>query len=93
MSAETDLLKYTFTNSGTSKTVAGPGYNISSNVLPNVSGIVVTKRKSWILFTGIGLAIFGIILLLFLKPKTGEYYEGNSGKMSKNLKSKMSNKQ
>lgn len=93
MSAEKDLLKYTFTNDGQSKTVAGPGYIISSDVLPNVSGIVVTKRKSWILFTGIGFVILGVILLLFLKPKNKVNYEKNDGKMSKNLKSKMSNKQ
>lgn len=88
MSAEKDLLKYTFTNDGQSKTVAGPGYIISSDVLPNVSGIVVTKRKSWILFTGIGFVILGVILLLFLKPKNKVNYEENDGKNVKKFKIK-----
>lgn len=49
--------------------VAGPGLKVDKNSKPNVSGLVYKTRKQWALYTGGGLLIAGLLLVIFLKPK------------------------
>lgn len=66
-----DLVSFTITNISTNEifSIPGPGLTLIENLVPNVSGIKIKKRKNWALYTGAGLAIVGILVAVFTKPK------------------------
>lgn len=68
LSADPDLFTFVLKNGTSSEVVPGPGMTKVTDQ-PNVSGNVKKIRKNWALYGGIGTAIVGILVTLFLKPK------------------------
>jgi hypothetical protein len=86
LSADPDLFNFVITNGNQKSFVKGPGMALISKT-PNCSGLVKTVRKDWALYAGIGLAIVGILISIFMKPKeTAKKVAGEPKKEVKKIK-------
>jgi hypothetical protein len=56
--------------------IRGPGLIASTPDIINTSGFKETKRKQWILYSGIGVLTIGVIGVLYTTLSKKEHYEG-----------------
>jgi hypothetical protein len=84
LSSDSSLLNFSVkTPSDTIIKFQGPGYVVDRNIKPNTTGKIIKQYKMWALYTGIGLVVVGILLAVFLRPKTN----------LKNIKDEKNNKE